>query len=45
VDFATYGGSGVVTCVKEIRTPFAGGWYLHVDFSIAERRAWWVNGS
>jgi hypothetical protein len=45
VDFATYGGSGTVTCVKEIRTPFAGGWYLHVDFSIAERRAWWVNGS
>lgn len=45
VDLADYGGSGTVSCVKEIRTPFAGGWYLHVDFSIAERRAWWVNGS
>lgn len=45
VDFADYGGSGVVPCVKEIRTPFGSGWYLHVDFSVEERRAWWVNGS
>jgi hypothetical protein len=45
VDLANYGSSGIVTCVKEIRTPFAGGWYLHVDFSVGERRAWWINGS
>jgi hypothetical protein len=45
VDLADYGSSGTVTCVKEIRTPFSGGWYLHVDFSVEERRAWWNNGS
>lgn len=45
VDLADYGSSGTITCVKEIRTPFSGGWYLHVDFSVEERRAWWNNGS
>lgn len=45
VSLVPYGASGSLNCVKEIRTPFAGGWYLHVDFSLAERRAWWNLGS